>query len=150
MERPNEIYDYPDIPGAMPNGIVIDPNFVGIGFGHEPRNFDDRHSAIAIGFGADADAEGVAIGQNARAGKRAVALGANVVAPDDRLIILRWDLTDVGARLDQLEQMVSAQQKIIADQQEMLEALWYHPGMPGAVEAESSFVVNCANLTSDN
>lgn len=76
----------------------------------------------------------IAIGEGARAGKNAVAIGHGVEAPDGRFVVLNQDLTDVNSRLEALEKTVAAQQKII-------EALWYHPGMPGAEGAEASFTI---------
>lgn len=138
--NPPEHYDVPN-----QEGFVIGPVVVGIGLGQP--NIEERVGAIAIGNGADAASHGIAIGEGARAGRRAVALGSHVTAPDGRLVILEWDLTDVGARLDELEKTVAAQQKIIEKQEEMILALWYYPGMPGAVEAESSFVIHRSRLT---
>ena len=91
--------------------------------------------AICIGQGAIADDNGIAIGQYAKAGKHAAAFGSNVDAPDHNLVIGKWNLTDVGERLNALEELVEKQR-------ELLEALWYHPGMPGALEAEKSFNQN--------
>ena len=90
---------------------------------------------ICIGIGANADDFGIAIGCNAKAGKHAAAFGDSVIAPDNHLVIGKWDLTDVAERLNALEELVEKQH-------ELLNALWYHPGMPGAIEAEDSFKRN--------
>lgn len=129
-----------DLPDVYPGGFVINPNYTAIGFEH-------IIDTITIGFDAHADSHGIAIGQHSRAGKRAAAFGNNIVAPDGRLVILGWDLTDIGPRLEALEQTVAAQQKVIAKQQEMIQALWYFPGMPGAEEAKKSYFINRDQLT---
>jgi hypothetical protein len=110
-------------------------NYTGITLGTTLR---EPVGVVCIGKGANADDYGIAIGQNSKAGKNAAAFGENVKAEDNHLVIGKWDLTDVAEtnvseRLNKLEELVEKQQ-------ELLNALWYHPGMPGALEAEQSFV----------
>lgn len=101
------------------------------------------YDMVVIGFESVAQLGGVAIGNNAHAGVNAVALGTNSKAPDGHVVILNIDFTNIASRLEQLE-------NIIAEQQEMIQALWYHPGMPGAVDAASSFAINRDRSVSGN
>lgn len=123
-------------------GLHIDDNQLIIGFQGVGETLEHPRGAVALGFGANADFGGIAIGQNARAGKNGAAFGEGVVAPDGRFMVLNWDLTDVGPRLTELERLVAMQQNLIEEQRGMLETLWYHPGMPGAAEAQISFMQN--------
>lgn len=82
--------------------------------------------------------DSVALGRGARAGTNAVAIG-NCTAPDGRFVVLGEDYTDVNKRLKKLEWMVKEQTKLIEEQQEMLNAVWYHPGMPGFGEAKEQW-----------
>jgi hypothetical protein len=97
------------------------------------------NTSICIGFGSQADDYGIAIGKNARSGKNAAAFGENVKAADNHLVIGQWDLTDIANGTNDLHERVIKLESLVKKQQELLTALWYHPGMPGSIEAQALF-----------
>lgn len=93
---------------------------------------EDVHDCVSIGKDCHVESFSVAVGCRARAGKRACAIGTDVVAGDDEIVIGKCNFTRMMERLDALEQRV-------AEQDELIEAIWYHPGMPGFTEAKETF-----------
>jgi YadA head domain repeat (2 copies) len=76
----------------------------------------------------------VAIGLNAiSSGKRSIAIGYQANATEDDQIMLG----DVNIR--EMRNEIEDLKAIVKEQQEMLIALWHHPGMPGYQEAKDQY-----------
>ena len=88
--------------------------------------------AVSIGPQSQAETNAVAIGNGARAEKDGIAIGNNAWAEPDRIVIGKWDATDAGERIKELERQVEKLTEIV-------NILYYHPGGPGALEAAHLF-----------
>jgi hypothetical protein len=109
---------------------------------HEMQGFSDRamseryvppaKNSCSIGEGARAETNATAIGVSAVALEGGIAIGNGVVAGPNELVIGVWRITKLFERIDELERRV-------VEQDEMLKALWFHPGMPGYEEGRSAF-----------
>lgn len=92
-------------------------------------------SATALGFKSYSASNAVAIGTYAMAEENAVAIGSNVSAAKNTVVISNINITELLNRVEKLEET-------IVKQQETIDALWYHPGMPGYEEAKEKFSKN--------
>ena len=98
-------------------------------------------SGITIGYSSSSISNAITIGYNATAlGNRGIAIGHKAISKnDDQVIIGNIDLNELEKRVSQLEQ-------IVKDQEEIINALWYHPGMPGSIEAKDDYNDNIQQL----
>lgn len=89
-----------------------------------------RLTSIAIGGSARVMAdECIAIGQNAIAQNKAdIQIGSKEIT-ENQIWINNVNIREMQSRIDQLEEIVEKQNKLI-------EAMWYAPGMPGYQEGK--------------
>lgn len=75
----------------------------------------------------------------ANAERKSIAIGLHTKAEQGRIVIGNWDATDAGERIEALEKIVKEQGETINKLVELVNELYYFPGMPGAIEAENLF-----------
>lgn len=100
---------------------------------------DSWEGSTALGSRAHAGKRACAFGTGSRAGDDAIAIGVNIVAEDNEVVIGRVNVTKLLDRLEQLETQVEKQN-------ELIEALWYYPGMPGSQEAAESYATDIKSI----
>lgn len=105
----------------------------------------------------------IAIGQNANAiGDNSIAIGTSCSATEDheihigtdsstKVIIGRYNVAEMFETIAELRQEVTELKNLVERQAEIIDALWYHPGMPGANAAKESYhyTLARASLISD-
>ena len=92
---------------------------------------------LSLGQGSD----NIVIGSKSDCkGSNSIVIGTNVIGNDNSIAIGNTqnqvtigtiNVTSLLERVDSLEKLINKLEKVVKDQQETIEALWYHPGMPG-------------------
>lgn len=123
---------------------------VAIGNGFAMPQIDYDRGQILIGE-TETPKRSICIGYGADAQDGAIAIGTNTKAKKAEIIIGDINLRELQARLEQLEELAEKQNRIIEKQNDFIWKIWYHPGMPGAQEAEAQFDEDRSQLsTTDN
>lgn len=107
---------------------LISSSSYSVAIGNQTHN--PRLTSIAIGGSARVMAdECIAIGQNAIAQNKAdIQIGSKEIT-ENQIWINNVNIREMQSRIDQLEEIVEKQNKLI-------EAMWYAPGMPGYQEGK--------------